>query len=299
MLSKQFRELPANRAVILENVTCPYCAEVLNASTNTKEHIIGRRFVPKGSLDRSWNLIVCACRECNSEKSILENDISAITQVGKHWFGRNGSEEEELGEAQRKARRSTSKKTGKPVLNSQEEITIKVPFGPGALFTFNMVAPPQIDQERIFHLARMQMMAFFYFITYDHETKRGRFWPEGFYLVSVAHHGDWGNSLQRAFMSSVVSWEPCWIGNAAKGYFKSIIRRHPSANCWSWALEWNNNYRVIGFFGNKGAAQALVDGYQKPNVSTSQGKDGTAIGFRNDVPLGEDEDCLFGGLDRH
>jgi len=293
MLTKELRELPVNRAVILDNVTCPYCGKLLSESNNTKEHVIGRRFVPKGSLDQNWNLIVRACRDCNSEKSILENDISAITQAGKHWFGNNNSGEGELEEAQRKARNSTSQRTGKPVLNSQEEIKIKVHFATGAAFTFNMVAPPQIDQERIFHLARMQMMAFFYFITYNHETRCGGFWPEGFYLVSEAHYIDWGNPLHRSFMRAVVSWEPRWVGNTAEGYFKSIIRRHPDAECWSWALEWNSNYRVVGFFGDKNAAQELVDGFEKPNMSTSQASDGASIGFRSDVSLDENEDHLF------
>lgn len=282
-----------NRAMVLENITCPYCGEFLSASNNTKEHVIGRRFVPKGLLSRNWNLIVRACRDCNSEKSILENDISAITQVGKHWFGGSDPREGELEEAQRKARNSTSKRTGKTVLNSQEEIKINAPFGPGVMFTFNMVAPPQINQERIFQLACMQMMAFFYFITYNKETKRGGFWPEGFYLVSEAHHGDWGNPLHRSFMKAVASWEPRWVGITAEGYFKSIIRRHPNAECWSWALEWNNNYRVVGFFGDKDAAQELVDGFGKPNISTSQASDGALIGLRSDVSLDENEDHLF------
>lgn len=293
MHTKELRELPLNRAVVLDNVTCPYCGDLLNESNNTKEHVIGRRFVPKGVLNRNWNLIVRACRDCNSAKSILENDISAITQAGKHWFGANAPEEGELEEAKRKARNSTSLRTGKPVLDSQEAINIEVPFGPGGVFKFNMVAPPQMDQERIFHLARMQMMAFFYFITYNQDTKRGGFWPQGFYLVSEAHHGDWGNALHRSFMSAVVAWEPRWVGNTAEGYFKSMIRRHPNAECWSWALEWNNNYRVVGFFGDKDAAQELVDGFEKPMMSSSKTKDGGAIHFRSDISLDENEDLLF------
>ena len=293
MLSKKIRKLATNRVVILENVTCPYCGKLLNESNNTKEHVIGRRFVPKGSLDRNWNLILRACRDCNSEKSILENDISAITQAGKHWFGGNDASEGELEEAQRKARHSTSRKTGKPVLNSQEEFKIKVLSAPGAAITLNMVAPPQIDQERIFHLARMQMMGFFYFITYNQETKRGGFWPEGFYMISEAHHRDWGNSLHRSFMNLVVSWEPRWVVNTAEGYFKSIIRRHPNAMCWSWALEWNKNYRMVGFFGDKSAAKELIDGFEKPSMSTSQVKDDASISFRSDVPLDENNDHLF------
>lgn len=293
MLTKELRELPINRAIVLDNVTCPYCGELLTESNNTKEHVIGRRFVPKGALNQNWNLIIRACRKCNSEKSLLENDISAITLAGKHWFDPRNAEEGEIMEARRKAKNSTSRRTGRPVESSQEEINIEVPLGPGVVFKFNMFAPPQIDQERLFSLARMQMMAFFYFITYNHETKRGGFWPNGFYLVSEAHHGDWGNALHRSFMKAVVTWEPRWIGNTAEGYFKSIIRRHPDAECWSWALEWNNNYRVVGFFGDKGVAKTIVNEFEKPQMSFSQTNDGNAFHYRSDAALNEDEDSLF------
>ena len=293
MLTKELRELPFNRAVVLDNVTCPYCGTLLNESNNTKEHVIGRRFVPKGALNQNWNLIIRACHKCNTEKSLLENDISAITLAGKHWFSPNNAEEGEIEEARRKAKNSTSRKTGRPVENSQEEINIEVPYGPGVTFKFNMFAPPQIDQERLFSLARMQMMAFFYFLTYNHETKRGGFWQQGFYMVSEAHHADWGNTLHRSFMRTVVTWEPRWIGNTAEGYFKSIIRRHPDAECWSWALEWNNNYRMVGFFGDKAAAQALVDEFEKPQMSFSKANVGSEFYYRSDVALNEDEDSLF------
>lgn len=293
MSVKQLTELSTNRVVRLDNVSCPYCGEFLSESSSTKEHVIGRRFVPKGSLDGMWNLIVRACKECNTEKSILENDISAITQAGRYWFGGSAPVNGELNEARRKAQNCKSIRTGKPVLHSQEQIKINLPFSPTATFSFNMVAPPQIDQDRIYHLARMQMMAFFYFITYNQETKLGGFWPEGFYMVSETHHGDWGNMLHRSFMNSVLDWQPSWIGITAKGYFKSIIRRHPNAECWSWALEWNSNYRVIGFFGDKDVSQKLLDDFEKPHVSNSQTVDGEPIRFRQDVPLTNNEDNLF------
>jgi hypothetical protein len=40
---------------------------------------VSKKLVPKGKLDRQWNLIVRACRDCNRRKSALEDDISAIT----------------------------------------------------------------------------------------------------------------------------------------------------------------------------------------------------------------------------
>lgn len=139
-------ELPSNRAVVLDNITCPYCGIELDESNNTKEHVVGRRFVPKGSLNGDWNLIVRACQKCNSNKSFLENDISAITLSGKLWFGTEDSDENTKQEAQRKAKNSISNKTRKPVIHSQEELNIEGSFAPGATFKFNLVASTSNQQ---------------------------------------------------------------------------------------------------------------------------------------------------------
>src|SRR5689334_12269149 len=68
---------PSNRP--LNNITCPYCGIDLVQQNAIKEHVVGRRFVPKGKLAHSWNLILQACRQCNEKKSDLEDDISAIS----------------------------------------------------------------------------------------------------------------------------------------------------------------------------------------------------------------------------
>jgi hypothetical protein len=60
-------------------VICPYCGVALSKENSTKEHVLARKFVPKGTLNNQWNLILNACRCCNNSKSDLEDDISAIT----------------------------------------------------------------------------------------------------------------------------------------------------------------------------------------------------------------------------
>lgn len=123
--------------------------------------------------------------------------------------------------------------------------------------------------------------------------QKGGFWLEGFHPLSEVHHGDWGNSLHKAFMRAVVKWEPRWVGNTADGYFKSIIRKHPSAECWSWALEWNKNFRVIGFFGSRLAAQEIVNNFQVPKMTTVLTGEKSHISYRSDVKLSEEDDLLF------
>lgn len=293
MLSNNLKELPHNRAILLDNTTCPYCGIEINEDNDSKEHVIGRRFVPKGLFDGGWNLIVRACKKCNSKKSDLENDISAITLACLIWFDESNTEEPIRKEVKRKAEKSISRRTKRKVADSHEIVNCPVPLAPGVELNFDFVSPPQIDNNRLFELARMQMMAFFYFITFNSKTQKGGFWPEGFHPLSAAPHRDWGNILHKEFMNFVVNWEPKWAGSAADGFFKSIIRRHPNEECWAWALEWNNSYRLIGFFGKRDIAQKIVDSFsiqKKIKIPT----DGSlSILCQLEVELLEEEDKLF------
>src|ERR1700724_1650675 len=116
--------------VRLNNRSCPYCGQELSAEISTDDHVIGRRFVPKGSLNNSWNLILKACAECNNLKSDLEDDISAIT-MQPDCFGRSPDTSVQQ-EALRKGK-SRSRRTGRPVSASEERINIRSNFGPAAM----------------------------------------------------------------------------------------------------------------------------------------------------------------------
>jgi len=115
----------------------------------------------------------------------------------------------------------------------------------------------------------------------------------GFFLVLEAARADWGNLIHKAFMEAVVGWEPRFVGKGADGFFKVIIRRHPEAECWSWGLEWNKNYRVVGFFGEQEAAQAVVNTFPSLEARTIlQGPD-RYMRFRTETKLDEENDRLF------
>ena len=45
-----FRTFPGNRAIVLRNIRCAYCGDRLTRETTTRDHVIGRRSVPKGKL---------------------------------------------------------------------------------------------------------------------------------------------------------------------------------------------------------------------------------------------------------
>jgi len=102
-------ELDGQTAAVLTNKTCPYCGTILSPENQTKEHVIGRRFVPRGSLNKHWNLIVRACTICNGIKSDLEDDLSAVT-LHPDAFGRSPSPDPRVvDDAQRKAAGSISR----------------------------------------------------------------------------------------------------------------------------------------------------------------------------------------------
>jgi len=73
---------PPNKNKILDNVNCPYCGLSIDMPSRDswdKDHVIGRRFVPRGTIENQWNIQVNAHKLCNNRKSNLEDDISAIS----------------------------------------------------------------------------------------------------------------------------------------------------------------------------------------------------------------------------
>ncbi len=291
MRSAELTEMPRKRPVVLRNLTCPYCGCELDKESSTKEHVVGRRFVPVGTLYQDWNLILRACMLCNGRKSDLEDDISVIT-MHHDAFG-NSPSPEAAAEVERKKTKSYSRRTGKPVGESVESMKLHASLCEVATMTFAFTGPPQVESDRAFELARLQMMGFFYFLTYNEETSRGHFWLGKFAPLLEARKSDWGNSTHRAFMNTVLTWEPRILVSTAKHHYAAAIRKHPTQNLWSWAVEWNRSYRVVGFFGEESPAQAAIA--QLPQLRARSIAEGETRWFRyrTDTPLKEEDDSLF------
>lgn len=284
--------IPNNRATRLDNVSCVYCGVEADPSNRlTDEHVIGRRFVPKGSFASGWSLIARACERCNNEKADLEDDISAITLLADLGEGHENADLAAL--AARKARGSRSRRTKKPVADSYEENKISGKLMQAVDVSFGFVAPPQLDPERVHQLAKFHLQGFFYFITYDIGRRTGGFIPGAIGWLNEASRRDWGNSLQRGFADLTRAWPARVEGTGAAGFFKVAIRREPAgADLWSFTLEWNRALRIIGFFGDLNAAQVYVD-HIPPLVW--QRIDPTQR-MRREVPLDPSEDQLFAPL---
>jgi len=286
-------KFPGNRAIVLKNKTCPYCGKAFGEELPaTKEHVVARNFVPRGCFDGQWNLILRACEPCNRDKAKLEDDISAIT-MQPDVFGQLACEDPRLSvESARKAK-ATSRRTGRRVSDSRERIILQQPLAVGNL-TLNLEAPPQIEPERIWKLAHYHWRGFFYFDTYDTETRRGGFLIGDFMPVLTVPRRDWGHVRMRAFMAEVQTWELRIHAIGADGFFKFLIRRHPEGlPVWCWALEWNQNQRIIGFAGDREVISKICAGFPIPEVTLIQGDERHRWTMRQQVPLEQAADDLF------
>ncbi len=98
------------------------------------------------------------------------------------------------------------------------------------------------------------------------------------------------NNVHRTFMEKVLDWHPQFVATGADGFFRIAIRRNPSAVCWSWALEWNHNLRVVGFFGEREPLETLL---QDVPMTTVVDNPNERIAFREEKVLDEKDDKLF------
>ena len=277
----------SNQVKRLHNTNCGFCGCELTVENSTKEHVIGRRFVPKGALDREWNLILNACRPCNNKKGDLEDDISAITLNAPlgHYDDRRDMARES---GDRKSKKSKSRRTQNPVSQSDERHFISGQFG-AAKITFGFTSPPQIDSDRLNELALMHITAFCYAMTYDEQTQKGMFWQDHLEVINASSKADWGNPVQVEFAELVLTWPHHFAGSLARGFFKVIIRKEPGNGIWAWALEWNESKRIIGIFGKYQKCEFFYD--QLPQLVFKQHN--AQYSSRQEKSLPPAEDKLF------
>lgn len=288
---------PANRVHRLHNVVCPYCGAALTEANREKEHVIGRRFVPRGKLQAQWNLILNSCSTCNKLKSGYEDDVSAIT-MQPDAYGKFGVDDPDLvAEAWRKAANSGSRRTGRPVKDSLGELKFSVAPFPGLSMDFSFTSPPQVDDARVYELARMQLQAFFFMITYKDDQERGWWWPGEFMPYLHSRRSDWGSKQWLGFMQATKDWDMRVHAVGANQFFCCSIKRHPAAECWSWALEWNHQHRLAGFLGDRSAAQKIVNGIPAEELNHVTLGPNRYIRYRRDVQLADADDILFATRD--
>ncbi len=291
-------QLSPRSRVRLGNSACAYCHKPFDQDVcSEEEHVIGKSFVPKGTVPARGNLIVNACRPCNEAKARLENDLSAII-MRPDPLQRFPSDSRLVAEAIRK-QTARSVRTGKAVRESAEELTIQAQIMPGVTLSTNMIGGPQMDQHRVHRLAFFHVSAFFYWATFDADERRGR--PiQSFTPIAGVARADWGNARMLGFQSLIGTWPHDVHAVGAEGYFKTVIRRavEPVQPLWGWASEWNRAFRVIGFFGDADAVASAVQRLPVPRkVLVEKGIHPTKGPFetwmRADVPMADGDDHLF------
>jgi hypothetical protein len=200
MSEPQRQHLDARRVLRVRTSHCPYCFGPLTPEVpQDEDHVIGRRFVPVGSLAAAWNLLLTACRDCNAEKAVLEGEISAAT-LHQLAFG---SWAEELGpyqdrviaETQRKARVRNSI-TRRFMAESTTEHTIRGQIGPMSV-SFGLVGPPQLAPDAFLQLAGMQVKGLSVLVFSGRNGGEWRGTPSQFALAVECGRSDWGSDRAR------------------------------------------------------------------------------------------------------
>jgi hypothetical protein len=288
--------LNPKKVLKLKNDVCPYCGSTINDANRTEDHVVGRRFVPKSTMENRWNLILLACKKCNGEKSSLEDDISAISMqpaIGEH----RGAVESILAkESSRKARNAISRRSKKRVSESQETSKLSYNLLDQMKVDVEMISPPQIDQKRLLELNAFHLEAFFFLLTYNERKGRGHYPPGEIFSIDIANRGDWGNVKMRAFMKLTEFWVPHLNVITADGYFKIRIDKNPLEKIWSWALEYNKNTRSVGVFGDSVAIELLLTTIPEHRWSKkfrTASEPNVVQRHRMEIPLSESDDKLF------
>lgn len=197
-----------------------------------------------------------------------------------------------LSEARRKSK-TKSDRTGRPVADSAETFQSEHPFG-NAKMSFKFSAPPQVDKDRVYELACYQLAGFFFMITYKEDKGMGVLWPGDYLPMEVVRKQDWGNVTKASFSQATKDWHPRFTADTANGYFRALIKKHPAHELWSWALEWNQNFRLFGFFGDKDLAEKVVSDFSVPKKQGPfPGTNGSPFYATTEIALDEDQDIFF------
>lgn len=281
------------RRIRLHNLTCPYCGCELSDSNSSKEHVVGRRFVPKGSLDNQANIILNACQNCNSQKSKMEGVISAIT-MQPTVSGEYACNDDIYRQESKRKGRTRLEQDSKLVENCFEQHHARFNFFGNSTLTISYLTPPQINFDTAYALARLHCAAIFYTTTYNASLKRGYYWVGSFYPLCLSLKQDFGNDIMLYFMDRTQNWLNRAIFITANGNFKSIIRKEPFCSMWSFAFEWNHNCRVIGIFGDKSCAEKFSSELPVLGMKDAgQSIDGYKWRVRLETPLPQDKDIMF------
>lgn len=284
------------RQLARSNQWCPYCSRLVGVGSelaSDKEHLIGRNFVPTGSLaNGAWNFIFRACRDCNALKAEEERHISSVTLFTS--TGRTDDANLDALAVRKASMDFHPDHRGVPVVDAWVESRVEVPLGSGGKLTLNLVGPPQLNADYVRLLATRQVQALFTLIATEDPRviEKMKVLPaDRVILFGSFNHLDWGNPQLLELERRTKEWQCCLNASSASGYFKAILRRPPRDELgWFWALEWNLSLRIVGAIFDASATPGWFQGL--PELPWSRSRDGKGR-IRTETPLAEEEDTLF------
>jgi len=294
--------------VLDNNYLCPYCGanlSILGEKETNVEHVIGRRFLPKGFLDGEWNFIIRACKKCNEEKAKLEGGISVISLIDQAPAANVELRNElkrKLGKKDAitgKFRGANHPETNKPIALSGIKENIEFSFS-NFKVSVALSGPPQAMKSELL-LSTYHIQGFYYLIANIEpndasltkaSSEKCLFLPSNLVVPLFSlKKTDWGNVSAQELISRTSSWETCFKLVTGKGFFKCIMRRDPSRSKSPifWALEWNNNLRIIGMIREQGQPDMV-----EQNLPTAKFINiDSSTRICEEIPLPEHDDTLF------
>ncbi len=282
------------------NQNCLYCGTYVGEHSEVasdKEHLIGRRMVPIGSMSdaASFNLIFRACVTCNREKAALEDHISAITLLSSS--GRSGDSRIDNLARRKGANSFDPRHPGKPVAAIRHQHELKGDLH-GARITFGLVSGPQADPRKVEDLAFRHIQGLFALVTSENPRA-----PETTCLLSWDQFGlfgfypcrDWGNPHLRTIAERAHGRPRQAEITSADGYFRATLRPGKDDAPWFWALEWNASFRLVGWIGERTVIPAIFEELPELQWIHSEPLPGNGIRrVRLQTPLPDDHpDILF------
>ncbi len=236
-----------NRDPARSNQHCLYCGRYVGAGSTVEsdeEHLVGRNFVPRGSMDNAFNFSFRTCRPCNAEKARLEGHVSSVTLLPSPSVP---VDEKARRAAERKAARDTHPETGKKMGEAIERQSVGFKFGPATL-SFGMTGRSPAAKDFVPLLASFHIQALFSLITKARNDACGEI-PilplNQFHVFDSYPHTDWGNPQLVEITQRAAGWPCRFVTRSGDGHFLACLRRNEKHG-WFWALEWNKSLRIIG-----------------------------------------------------
>jgi len=219
-----------NRDPARTNQYCLYCGGFVGAGSpveSDEENLVGRRFVPVGSMNNAFNFSFRACRSCNARKASLERHISSITLLNSPAVHVDVNARRA---AERKAVGDTHPETGIKMGEAIERQNVEFNIGL-ATFNFGMSGPSPAAKDFVPLLASYHIQALFALVTTPENLFTGdlRLLPiDQFHVFGSYPHSDWGNPQLVAIIGRAANW-PCRVAiHTAGGFFRACLRQ--SAN---------------------------------------------------------------------